>query len=43
MSSTTAAGLARRFTDTQWEQVEAGVARVTPRMLDRVPAARQAQ
>jgi hypothetical protein len=41
LSSTTAAGLARRFTDPQWRAVETGVARVTQRMLERVPAARQ--
>lgn len=39
-ASATAAGLARRFTDEQWRAVEAGVARVTERMLARVPAAR---
>ncbi len=43
LSSTTAAGLARRFTDPQWTAVETGVARVTQRMLERVPAARQAR
>jgi hypothetical protein len=42
LSSTTAAGLARRLTGPQWSAVEAGVARVTQRMLDVVPAARQA-
>ena len=31
LSSTTAAGLARRFTDPQWIAVETGVARVTER------------
>jgi hypothetical protein len=41
LSSTTAAGLARRFTDPQWIAVETGVARVTQRMLERVPAARR--
>jgi hypothetical protein len=41
LSSTTAAGLARRFTDPQWTAVETGVARVTERMLERVPAARR--
>ncbi|RSM41192.1 IS1380 family transposase [Amycolatopsis balhimycina DSM 5908] len=41
LSSTTAAGLARRFTDPQWTSVEAGVASVTERMLERVPAARR--
>jgi hypothetical protein len=43
LSSTTAAGLARRFTDAQWERVEAGVARVTQRMLDRLSVARQSR
>lgn len=41
LSSTTAAGLARRFSDPQWISVETGVARVTERMLERVPAARR--
>jgi hypothetical protein len=41
LSSTTAAGLARRFTDPQWIAVETGVAQVTDRMLERVPAARR--
>jgi hypothetical protein len=41
LSSTTAAGLARRFTGPQWTAVESGVARVTGRMLERVPAARR--
>jgi hypothetical protein len=41
LSSTTAAGLARRFTDPRWTAVETGVARVTRRMLERVPAARR--
>lgn len=41
--STTAAGLARRFTGPQWRAVEAGVAWVTERMLDAVPAARRAR
>lgn len=43
LSSTTAAGLARRFVDPHWTAVETGVARVTERMLERVPAARQAR
>jgi hypothetical protein len=43
LASTTASGLARRFGDTQWKAVEAGVARVTERMLDRLPAARRAR
>lgn len=41
LSSTTAAGLARRFTDPQWTAVEAGVAQVTRRMLERVPPLRR--
>lgn len=41
LSSTTAAGLARRFTDPQWTAVETGVAQVTERMLERVPAVRR--
>ncbi|MGH8967971.1 MAG: transposase, partial [Actinomycetes bacterium] len=41
LSSTTAAGLARRFTDPQWIAVENGVASVTERMLERVPAVRR--
>jgi hypothetical protein len=43
LCSTTAAGLARRITDPQWIGVEAGVARVTGRMLERVPVARRAR
>jgi Transposase DDE domain group 1 len=43
LSSTTAGGLARRFTDPQWTAVETGVARVTERMLERVPASRRAR
>jgi hypothetical protein len=38
--STTAAGLARRFTDEQWAAVEAGVAAATQRMLDWLPPQR---
>ncbi len=41
LSSTTAAGLARRFADPQWTAVETGIAQVTQRMLERVPAVRQ--
>jgi hypothetical protein len=41
LASTTAAGLARRFTDSQWTALETGVAAVTERMLARVPAARR--
>lgn len=41
LSATTAAGLARRFTDPQWMAVETGVASVTERMLERVPAVRR--
>jgi hypothetical protein len=33
--------LARRFTDRQWTAVETGVAQVTERMLERVPAVRR--
>jgi DDE family transposase len=43
LCSTTAAGLARRLTDPQWTAVEVGVARVSERMLARVPAAQQAR
>jgi hypothetical protein len=43
LSLTTAAGLARRVTDTQWTEVETGVARVTERMLQRVPTVRGAR
>jgi hypothetical protein len=43
LCSTTAAGLARRIIDPQWTGVEAGVARVSERMLARVPAARRAR
>ena len=39
LCSTTASGLARRFTDQQWAAVEAGVAAITARMLALVPAA----
>ena len=42
LSSTTAAGLARRITAGQWKAVEAGVAAVTARMLDLLPAERAA-
>lgn len=41
LASTTAAGLARRITDPQWRAVESGAARVSERMLARVPAARR--
>jgi DDE family transposase len=40
LASTTAAGLARRITAAQWEAVEQGLAAVTGRMLDLVPAER---
>jgi hypothetical protein len=43
LASTTAAGLARRITTPQWRAVEGGAARVTERMLARVPAARRAR
>jgi hypothetical protein len=42
LSPATAAGLARRITAGQWQAVEAGVAAVTQRMLDVLPAARAA-
>ena len=42
LSSTTAAGLARRVTGEQWQAVERGVAVVTARMLDLLPAPRAA-
>jgi hypothetical protein len=41
LSSTTAAGLARRFSGDQWRAVETGLARVTERMLTLLPATRQ--
>jgi hypothetical protein len=42
LSSTTAAGVARRITGGQWQAVEAGLAAVTARMLDLLPAPRAA-
>ncbi|HEX5295223.1 MAG TPA: transposase [Streptosporangiaceae bacterium] len=42
LASTTAAGLARRITPTQWRAVEQGVAAVTGRMLSLLPAERAA-
>jgi len=42
LSSTTAAGLARRVTPAQWQAVEAGLAAVTGRMLGLLPAERAA-
>ena len=42
LASTTAAGLARRITPAQWEAVETGLAAVTGRMLDLLPAQRVA-
>jgi hypothetical protein len=42
LSSTTAAGLARRITAGQWQAVERGVAVVTQRMLTLLPAPRAA-
>jgi hypothetical protein len=42
LSSTTAAGLARRVTPAQWRAVERGLAAVTGRMLALLPAARAA-
>jgi len=43
LCSTTAAGLARRFTAEQWPAVERGVARVHGRMLALLPARRRAR
>jgi hypothetical protein len=40
LSSTTAAGLARRFTEARWRGVENGLARVNERMLALLPAER---
>jgi hypothetical protein len=42
LASTTAAGLARRFTAEQWVAVETGVARASQRMLALLPAPRAA-
>jgi hypothetical protein len=42
LASTTAAGLARRFTPAQWQAVGQGVAAVTSRMLALLPAGRAA-
>ena len=42
LSSTTAAGLARRITPAQWRAVEAGLAAVTGRMVSLLPAERAA-
>jgi hypothetical protein len=42
LASTTAAGLARRITPGQWRAVESGLAAVTGRMLDVLPAERAA-
>ena len=42
LSSTTAAGLARRITGEQWKAVEAGLAAVTQRMLELLPVPRAA-
>jgi hypothetical protein len=42
LSSTTAAGLARRITPGQWQAVEGGLAAVTGRILALVPAPRAA-
>lgn len=43
LSSTTAAGLARRFTDPQWTAVESGVAQVAERVFELMPATRRAR
>jgi len=42
LASTTAAGLARRITPGQWRAVEGGLAAVTGRMLEMLPAERAA-
>jgi hypothetical protein len=42
LSSTTAAGIARRITGGQWKAAERGVAAVTERMLALLPAERAA-
>ncbi len=42
LSSTTAAGVARRITAAQWLAVETGLAAVTERMMTLLPAARAA-
>ena len=42
LASTTAAGLARRITPAQWRAVERGLAAVTGRVLDLLPAERAA-
>lgn len=42
LASTTAAGLARRFDDTQWRAVESGIAEISERMLELLPAPRAA-
>ena len=42
LSSTTAAGLARRITGRQWQAVETGTAAVTERMVALLPAERAA-
>jgi hypothetical protein len=42
LAATTAAGLARRVTPAQWQAVETGLAAVTGRMLDLLPAERAA-
>jgi hypothetical protein len=42
LCSTTAAGLARRFTDGQWQAVETGIGDIHATMLATLPAARAA-
>ena len=42
LSSTTAAGLARRISPAQWQAVESGVAAVTRKMMDKLPPERAA-
>jgi hypothetical protein len=43
LSSTTAAGLARRITDPQWAAVETGVSKVAERVFGLLPMTRQTQ
>jgi len=42
LSSTTAAGLARKFTDGQWHAVETGIGDIHTAMLAALPVARAA-
>jgi hypothetical protein len=43
LAASTAAGIARRFTEKQWPGAEAGLARATARMLGLLPAERAAE